>query len=60
MIIWKVYLEVIDLKNNKIIKKDYFYSDKKLALACYNYHKNSLWTWAEKPQKIQLDKNWEH
>lgn len=59
MKIWKVYLEYIDLKNNKITKKNYFYSTIILANACYNYYKNSAWVWASKPEEIELDKNWE-
>jgi hypothetical protein len=59
MKIWKVYVEYIDIKNNKVTKKDYFYSDKNLAQACYNFYKHSMWVWASKPEEIELDKNWE-
>lgn len=59
MKIWKVHIEYIDLKNSKVIKKDYFYSNINLANACCSFYKNKLSYWVEDPLEITLDKNWE-
>lgn len=59
MNVWKVYIEYIDLKNSRVVKKDYFYSNIDLANACYNFYKNKLSYWVEEPLEIELDKNWE-